>query len=315
MNSPEQSSTDLASAPSHAWVDSFLEHLVVEKGLAENSLAAYTQDLRAFLDFLLERGSDPSQALEDDVYLFLVHQRQQGLANRSAARRLSTLRGFYSFALRRGLASEDPTANLSGPKLPKTLPVVLTPEQVAALLEQPDLRTKLGFRDRTMLELLYAAGLRVSELVNLKPLDLDAMTGLVRVFGKGSKERIVPVHPQAQEIFMEYIKNVRPQFQPVEDFAFLNRSGRGLTRQAVFKNIKRYAAEADIAQDISPHSLRHSFATHLLDGGADLRTVQVLLGHAVIDTTEIYTHVQADRLAQLHREHHPRSRLRKIIKP
>ncbi|THB65144.1 MAG: site-specific tyrosine recombinase XerD [Desulfovibrio sp.] len=292
-------------------MERYLEHLIVEKGLAENSLAAYSQDLLSFFSFLGQRDSDVAQVTEDDCYLYLVHERQQGLSNSSAARRLSTLRGFFRFACQAGLANADPTAHLDGPKLPKTLPQVLTPEEVSAILLQPKLTTKLGYRDRAMLELLYAAGLRVSELVNLKPLDFDAHTGLIRVHGKGGKERIVPAHPQAQDFLMEYLNSWRGQFAPVEEFVFLNRSGKGLTRQAVFKLVKRYTAEAGIVKEVSPHSFRHSFATHLLEGGADLRTVQVLLGHAVIDTTEIYTHLQGKRLADIHRQHHPRSRMGK----
>ena len=203
--------------------------------------------------------------------------------------------------------AENPAKLLENPRTVKRIPEVLNREEVRALLNILDLSAKLGYRDRVMLELLYGAGLRVSELISLAPLDFDGQVGALRVWGKGAKERIVPLHEQAVTFVDSYIKGWRPAFGPKEDFLFLNRSGRGLTRQGVWKLIKRHAVAAGIEKTVSPHSLRHSYATHLLEGGADLRTVQILLGHADITATEIYTHVQADRLRSIHQQYHPRT--------
>jgi len=290
-------------------VDAWLENLLVSKGLAENSLTAYAQDLRLFQIFLAERNARLEDVTDDTIFLYLMFARQKGLTSRSLARKLASLRGLFAYAVAEGWLTANPAKLIETPKLPKGLPDVLTRQEMSALLARPDPETNLGFRDRVMLELLYACGLRVSELITLRPLDFDAQAGLLRVFGKGSKERLTPMHSLAQELLSRYIKTVRPAFKPVQDVLFLNRSGKGLTRQAVWKLIKRYAMLSGIDKEISPHSLRHSFATHLLEGGADLRTVQILLGHADIAATEIYTHVQAGRLLGIHRAHHPRSRV------
>lgn len=290
-------------------VDSYLNYLTVSKGLAENTLAAYCQDLQSFLDFLDEKNFPIEDASDQTIFLYLVHLRSKELGNRSIARHISTLRGFFTYAAEECGFSKNPSEFLDSPKIAKTLPAVLTQDEIGRLLEQPDINNKLGFRDRTMLELLYAAGLRVSELVGLAPLDFDPQTGLLRVWGKGAKERIVPIHPSAQEFLSLYLKSWRLSFGPLDQKVFLNRSGRGLTRQAVWKCVQRYALAAGVKKHISPHTFRHSFATHLLEGGADLRTVQLLLGHADISATEIYTHIQADRLLEIHKNFHPRSRL------
>ncbi|WP_243311609.1 site-specific tyrosine recombinase XerD [Fundidesulfovibrio agrisoli] len=297
----------LRGAP-HPWVDAWLEHLLVVKGLSENSLTAYSQDIVHFQIFLEERTASVEAVSDQTIFLYLMFLRQKGLTSRSLARHLSSLRSFFAHAVSEGWLAASPVALVEAPKLPRTLPGVLTREEVEALLARPDASTSLGFRDRAMLELLYAAGLRVSELITLRPLDFDAQAGVLRVIGKGDKERLVPIHSLAQDLLSRYAQNVRPGFKPVTDLLFLNRSGKGLTRQGVWKLIKRYALDAGIRKEISPHSLRHCFATHLLEGGADLRTVQMLLGHADISATEIYTHVQADRLTAVHRSHHPRSR-------
>jgi len=299
---------DDAPRASHPLIDGYLEYLLIERGLAENTLAAYAADLSDFAGFLAQGGIALEAATEQTLFLYIVDLRRRGLTSRTLSRHLSALRGLFAHGVAEGQLATDPLRYLENPKLPRTLPDVLTREEMSAVLARPDLSDRLGFRDRTMLELLYASGLRVSELCGLRPLDFDPMTGLVRVFGKGSKERIVPVHDTAAKLLAAYIRDWRPAFRPVEDALFLNRSGKGLTRQAVWKMVKRHVAEAGIRKDISPHTFRHSFATHLLDGGADLRTVQMLLGHADIAATEIYTHVQADRLRQVHRAHHPRSR-------
>ena len=292
---------------SHPLVDRYLEHLLVVKGLSENSLEAYATDLRSFLRFLSDRGGRLEDVTDQTLFLYLLSLRQEGLTSRSLARHLSSLRNFFRHLEEDRLIPANPARFLENPKLPKQLPNVLSREEVDRVLARPDLHAKLGFRDRTMLELLYAAGLRVSELVGLKPLDFDPHTGLLRIWGKGAKERITPIHTAAQHYLVAYIQTWRPSFTPIEDALFLNRSGRGLTRQAIWKLIKRYALEAGITKPIHPHVFRHSYATHLLEGGADLRTLQLLLGHADISATEIYTHVQAERLKEIHQLHHPRS--------
>jgi len=303
-----QTSKQRGALPSvHPWVDAWLEHLLVVKGLSENSLAAYAQDLQHFQSFLEERSLPLEEASDQTIFLYLMYLRQRGLTSRSMARHISSLRGFFGHAASESWITASPASLIETPKLPKTLPDVLSKGEMDCLLARPDMETSLGFRDRTMLELLYAAGLRVSELISLSPLDYDPQAGVLRVFGKGDKERLVPIHSLAQDLLARYLSSIRPAFRPVKEFVFLNRSGKGLSRQGVWKLIKRYAVEAGIRKTISPHSLRHSFATHLLEGGADLRTVQLLLGHADIAATEIYTHVQAERLTRIHQSHHPRS--------
>lgn len=292
----------------HPWMDRYLEFLLVEKGLTENSIASYTLDLEAFQRFLRQENLAMGGVNAQTGLLYLMHLRQGGLQSRSLARHLSTLRGLFTFCAREGLITQNPLEKLDNPKLPQRLPDVLSQEEIKALLAQPDIHDKLGFRDRTMLELLYASGLRVSELIALKPLDLDTQAGLLRVFGKGRKERLVPVHDAAQNMLQVYLQTWRPAFRPREDVLFLNRSGKRLTRQGAWKMVKSRALAAGIRKPISPHTLRHSFATHLLEGGADLRTVQILLGHADILATEIYTHVRAGRLKAAHERHHPRGK-------
>lgn len=292
-------------------VDNWLAHLLIERGLSENTLSNYALDLADVEDFLQVRGLSlqaPANIDESLLFLYIVDMRRQQLAGRTLARHLAAIRGFFDYALNEGIIETDPTAFIENPKLPQSLPDVLSKEEMEAVLRQPNLNDRLGFRDRTMLELLYASGLRVSELCSLKPLDFDPQRGIVRVFGKGAKERIVPIHQTAAQFLTDYIQQWRGLFRPAEDACFLNRSGKGLTRQAIWKIVKKYVLNAGIYKEISPHTFRHSFATHLLEGGADLRSVQMLLGHADISATEIYTHVQADRLRKVHSTHHPRSR-------
>ncbi|HDQ41666.1 MAG TPA: site-specific tyrosine recombinase XerD [Desulfonatronum sp.] len=287
-------------------MDRYLEFLVVEKGLAENSIASYSLDLEAFARFLRQEKMDLKKVTAQTGLLYLMYLRGVGLQSRSLARHLSTLRGLFAYCIQEGWLAQNPLEKLDNPKLPRNLPDVLSQKEIRTLLAQPDLRDKLGFRDRTMLELLYASGLRVSELTALRVLDLDLQAGLLRVFGKGRKERLVPIHHAAQEMLQVYLQTWRPAFLPVQDALFLNRSGKAMTRQGIWKMIKVRVSKAGIRKPISPHTLRHSFATHLLEGGADLRTVQILLGHADISATEIYTHVQASRLKSTHERHHPR---------
>ena len=288
-------------------MDEYLEHLLVQKGLAENTLQAYTADLTDFAAFLEERRASFNEVNDQTLFLYIVYVRRKGLSGRSLARRLSALRGLFAFARERGRITEDPARFLQNPKLLRDLPEVLTKAEMNSLLAVPALSDKLGFRDRTMLELLYAAGLRVSELCGLQVADFDSQTNLIRVFGKGAKERLTPIHAEAAGFLRDYLAHWRPLFGPKEPILFLNRSGKGLSRVAVWKCIKRYALEAGVRTTISPHTFRHSFATHLLEGGADLRAVQMLLGHLDIAATEIYTHVQEERLAAVHKQRHPRA--------
>lgn len=304
---PPKSNTKENIQPTHRWVDRYLEHVLVEKGLSENSLTSYSQDLASLLAFLKEKSFRLEELSDKSLFLYLTYLRAKGLRSRSLARHLSSLRGFFTFAVDEGWYKEDPGQLLENPKLPKKLPDFLTRQEISRILALPDVSTKLGMRDKAMLELLYAAGLRVSELIQMKVLDFDAQVGILKVFGKGAKERLIPIHHTAQDVLNRYLLNTRPTFKPAEDYMFLNRSGKGLTRQGVWKLIKKFAQQAEIKHNVSPHTFRHSFATHLLEGGADLRTVQLLLGHADITATEIYTHVQAGRLKSIHQEHHPRS--------
>ncbi len=293
---------------SHPWVDRYLEYQLVEKGLSENSISAYAHDLESLLAYLDEKKLPFEKVNATTLFLYLTRLRSMGLASRSLARHCSSLRGFFAFATDEEWLGKDPARLLENPKLPKSLPQVLTQPEMQRILNAPDTMVKLGSRDRAMLELMYACGLRVSELVKLTLLDYDAQTGMVRVLGKGAKERLVPLHNSCCQILDHYIDHWRPSFRPATEHMFLNRSGRGLSRQALWKSIKRYAEKAGVKRSISPHTFRHSFATHLLEGGADLRSVQLLLGHADISATEIYTHVQTERLMNIHRTHHPRSR-------
>lgn len=306
MSSPEHSAP---IAPAHPLADRYLEHLTVERGLSENTLAAYGADIAALLAFLDGLDESLDTCTTRHLFLFLTHLRARRLAASSTARILSTLRGLFAYAVQARLLDEDPSALLDGPKLPAQLPEFLTCAEMGALLAQPDASTLLGYRDRVMLELLYAAGLRISELIGLELGDFDPQTGILRVFGKRAKERLVPIHYAAQKLLCDYLDLKRSAFRPVCRRVFLNRSGKGLTRQGVWKLVKRYAEAANIRRSISPHTFRHSFATHLLEGGADLRTVQLLLGHASINATEIYTHIQSGRLMRIHEQFHPRSTL------
>ena len=300
-------STETRSSSIHPWVDGFIQYLIVSKGLSENSIASYSQDLQTLLAFLKDTSSSLEDLDDNELFLYFLNLRKKGLTSRSLARHLSTLRTFYDYLCEHHNLSGNPARLLDGPKLPQKLPQLLSFQEVKDLLAQPDCSCKLGFRDRTLLEIIYAAGLRVSEACSLKPLDFDPQMGVLRIWGKGGKERLVPLHLTAQTILSTYLDTWRLQFAPQQDLVFLNRSGMGLSRQGVWKMIKRRAREAGITREISPHTLRHSFATHLLEGGADLRTVQILLGHADINATEIYTHIQSKRLLDIHRNFHPRS--------
>ena len=301
------------SSPLAPLLPQWCDHLLAERGLAVRTVEAYRQDLENFFLFqeelALSGGRLPATPDEQEIFLDLSWLRAHQNTGRTLARRLSALRAFFAFALDAGAVTKNPALLLENPKLPLHLPEVLRKDEMEALLAQPDCGVKTGARDRCMLEMLYAAGLRVSELCNLDVLDLDLQRGLVRVFGKGAKERLVPLHDAMQQMLATYLKDWRPAFSPTGGQLFVNRSGRALSRQYVWKMVKNYALQAGIRRAISPHTFRHSFATHLLEGGADLRSVQLLLGHADISATEIYTHVQAERLRALHHQFHPRSRV------
>jgi len=287
--------------------EQFLDAVWLESGLSENTLNAYRTDLAAFEGWLGKKKLSLDAVTRAELLNYLAANVRQGLSPRSSARRLSTLRRFYRYLLREGLIGEDPTADVRSPSLGRPLPKSITEASVEKLLAAPP-ETTLGVRDRAMLETMYASGLRVSELVALALNELDLTTGLVRVTGKGGKERIVPLGDEATSRLGDYLKGARPSLlgEQKSGAVFLTRRGQPMTRQAFWQLIKRYSAAAGIDSSLSPHSLRHAFATHLLNHGADLRSVQMLLGHADLSTTQIYTHVAKARLQTLHASHHPR---------
>jgi integrase/recombinase XerD len=286
----------------------FLDYLSVEKGLSANTVLSYGRDLRKFFLFLQREKSDWARADENVLTLFIHRQSQAGLQARSSARLISALRSFYKFLLLDGLVSKDPTTDLISPKTWLSLPKFLTVDEVARLVLQPDERDLHGLRDRAMLEVLYAAGLRVSELIQLRPGDINLDDGYVICRGKGGKERVVPLGKTAAALTRRYLQEARPQLQkkPAEAL-FLSQRGDPFTRQGVWKMLRHYARQAGLESKISPHVLRHSFATHLLERGADLRSVQLMLGHSQITTTQIYTHVSRERLRRIYEKFHPRA--------
>ena len=282
----------------------------MEKGLSANTLSAYGRDLGAYADFLREKKkiTDPEVIKQADVLSYLVVLKKRGLAPRSRARVLSALRSFHRFLIRENYASHDPTALIESPRMLSALPHLLSETDVEKLLAAPAGDSPLALRDRAMLEVLYATGMRVSELVGLRLGDLKLDIGCLNAFGKGSKQRLIPLGEVAIEILREYLQNGRPRL--LRDLAseevFLNSRGKKLSRQGFWKILGQHALQAGIQQRVYPHMLRHSFATHLLEHGADLRSVQTMLGHADISTTQIYTHVLHERLQQLHQKYHPR---------
>ena len=291
------------------YLDLFLNYLLVEKGLSKNSLDSYGRDMVRYLDFLEGRGCvDPSGVRSVDVADFLASLKERGLAPRSRARALSSVRMFHRFLLVEGYAEVNPTAIIEAPKTVAKLPQVLTGREVEALLAAPGDDSTIDIRDRAMLELLYATGLRVSELVGLGLRDVNVTAGYLMAFGKGGKERLVPMGESACAAVSRYLSDTRPAMDRdgANRHLFLTRLGDGMTRQAFWNIIKKRALEAGVRKNISPHTLRHSFATHLLENGADLRSVQTMLGHADLSTTQIYTHVTRERLKRLHEQFHPR---------
>ncbi len=288
----------------------FLNHLNVERGLSENTLAAYRGDLRQFGAFLAAQGvRDLSAVQTRHITGYLLEQKREGRRPATVARRLSAVRAFLKFLAAEGLVPANPAEYTGSPKRAQRLPRVLRVDQVDRLLTAPDTANPLGLRDRALMEVLYASGLRVSEAVNLKTGDLDRRGGLVRCLGKGGRERVVPVGGEAVRLVDEYLSRSRPVLLKGRRtrFLFVNRRGRPLTRQTVWKLIKRYAREAGIQKEITPHTLRHCFATHLLENGADLRAVQEMLGHADIVTTQVYTHLTSRGLRAVYDRTHPRA--------
>ncbi len=301
--------TATREAESEPQLRAFLSYLRVEKGLAQNTLQAYGRDLARFAAFLSARHRRPSEATREDVLDFLTELYHCGLDSRSVARYLVTLRNFFRFALAEGWTSVDPTLHLESPRIRRDLPAYLSIAQVRRLLEQPDRSRPHGVRDRAMLELMYATGMRVSELLGLKTDDLDLAAGCVRCRGKGNRERMIPLGREAARAVEEYLRNARPALLKGHSraFLFVRLGGKPLSRVQFWRLVRRYGRQAGLSQALWPHRLRHSFATHLLERGADLRAVQTMLGHADISTTQVYTHVVRERLKQVYRAHHPRA--------
>jgi integrase/recombinase XerD len=292
-----------------ASIDQFLNYLLVEKGLSRATLESYSRDLLRYADFMDQHGQRTASAEDTPLLLkHLIQLRNEGLGARSRARHLVALRGFYRFLVQEKLLALDPAKLLDIPKTTLKLPDVLSVEEVRCLLNAPNASTPQGIRDAAMLEVLYAAGLRVSELTSLKLQDTHLDAGFVRVLGKGSKERIVPIGQYAREKVLFFLEHARNRLlkNRTSPYLFVARAGRPMTRQGFWKLLRAYASKAGLLKKVTPHSLRHSFASHLLEGGADLRAVQMMLGHADISTTQIYTHVTKDRLRELHRKFHPR---------
>lgn len=297
-----------SSAKTHSpEVDTFIDQLWLEDGLSQNTLSSYRHDLKGFSEWCHQNGQPLWNVQSHHIQAYLAH-RFPLVKVRSINRLIATLRRFYRYALSANFIKQDPTLNIEAPKMPKSLPKTLSESQVEDLINAPDVNVPLGLRDRAMLELLYASGLRVSELVNIQISEVSAQDGVVRVTGKGSKTRLVPMGQEAAEWIDRYLANARPEMLKggLSDAVFVTTRGDAMTRHAFWHIIQRYALQAGISQHISPHVLRHAFATHLLNHGADLRVVQMLLGHADISTTQIYTHVARERLQQLHKVHHPR---------
>ena len=288
------------------FVDSFLDYLSVERGLSRNTIASYREDLKAFSAFAGQRST--GSITKNDITDFMFHQKEKGISPNSIGRSLSCLRMFFRFLVRERIIRNDPTSLIDSPKLWKKVPDTLSTNEVEALLAQPNPREASGARDRAILETMYATGMRVSEAAGLGLENANLEVGFVRCVGKGNKERIIPLGRKAIESIRRYLESGRPKLlkKKASEFLFVSRLGSRLSRQSLWKMIKHYALQARIKKTIKPHILRHSFATHLLEHGADLRSVQEMLGHANISTTQIYTHVNKERLKSVHRAFHPR---------
>jgi integrase/recombinase XerD len=297
-------------AESVAFIAEYVDHLRVERGLAENSIVAYGHDLRRLAAYSHDRRRHVLDLRQRDLTDFIARLREGGLSARSAARAVHAVRGLYRFALREGRIDADPMENLRAPRSFQALPRYLTSPQVDALLAAPDVATPLGIRDRAILEVLYATGLRVSELIGLRPDDLDMQVGVLTCFGKGRKERLVPLGRTARRWVQRYLEEVRDgpaRGRPSAAELFLSQRGGRLSRMGLWGIVRRHAVAAGVERTLTPHVLRHSFATHLLERGADLRALQAMLGHADISTTQIYTHVTRERLRKVYDQYHPRA--------
>jgi integrase/recombinase XerD len=293
-------------------IAAFLTHVRVERGLSANTVTAYRRDLVKFDDFAKKRKLTLESVSRDNLVEFLASLYRQKLESRTVARHLVTLRNFFRFAQLQELISSDPSLNLESPKIRRSLPGYLRLEEIERLLAQPDDKTPLGLRDHAMLDVLYSTGLRVSELISLRVMDLDTAVGCIRCIGKGDKERIVPIGKKALALAERYLRDARPKLigkgkQALATTLFINRRGAPLSRVGVWKILSAYGRKAGLRSSLTPHMLRHSFATHLLERGADLRSVQLMLGHSDISTTQIYTHVVEERLKQIYKAHHPRA--------
>ncbi len=288
-------------------LDEFLNRLWLEEGKSEHTRQAYQRDIKQTAAWLHSKNITTLNCQQTDLQSYLASRLQQGISSRSIARSLSSLRKYFQFLLRGNHRNNDPTQDIASPTLGKPLPHALSEHEVNTLLKAPDISTLIGLRDRTMIELLYACGLRISELISLELNQINLKQGVIRILGKGQKERLVPMGEHASNWVQRYIKDAQTSFAGNQhDCLFPGRNGKVLSRQAFWYRIKHYAQIAGIKSHLSPHTLRHAFATHLLNNGADLRVVQMLLGHSSLSTTQIYTHIAKERLKQLHAEHHPR---------
>ena len=304
QNNPESETV----ARSEELVDRFLDAIWMERGLSQNTLGAYRADLMTLSRSLAETGKSIESAEKSDLLAFIAGRVEGGAKPRSTARQLSSFRRFFRYIMREGMRDTDPTADIEMPRIGRSLPKTLSEDEVESLLNAPNTDEPLGHRDRAMLELLYATGLRVSELINLKQSQVNFNQGVLRIIGKGDRERLIPLGDESQRWLRDFIDGPRMEIllERQTDYLFPTRRGDRMTRQAFWHIIKRYAEKANVRKKMSPHSLRHAFATHLLNRGADLRVVQLLLGHSDLSTTQIYTHVARERLKDLHGEHHPR---------
>lgn len=291
-------------------IDEFISYLSIERGLAENTLFSYKRDLTKFADYMKIKGISSVEGIKKkDITSFLMNQKDKGLSSNSVARAFAAIKVFYKYLVGERRVKENIASLIDAPKLWKHLPETLNLDEVEKLLKQPNTKKWMGLRDRACLELMYATGFRVSEIINLNTYNVNLEFGFVKCIGKGNKERIVPLGKQAKQVLSKYLEKIRPKLlkpRVTDSRLFLTRLGKGMSRQQFWKIIKRHARDARIKKEIAPHTLRHSFATHLLERGADLRVVQEMLGHADISTTQIYTHINRERLKAIHHKYHPR---------